>query len=1004
MAAPSTMTIPVRNSATADPFDTEQIRARVLDAWRASPDRLREDANSEEDFALGGYRDRLVVELAQNAADAAHQRGVDCRILIRLSESELIFANTGAPIDAAGVGSLASMRASSKRGDGKAAGRFGVGFAAVLTVSDEPAAVSVGGGVRFSAVRTRSLVAAEDSLTEELQRRSGHVPVLRLPFPENTPPPDGYDTAVLLPFRDSNAQEIATAMVVAIDDALLLGLESISEIVIELGTGPRRVLRSERTGGIVQIADGEDVTRWRVLSAAGQLDAGLLADRPTEERLRPRWSLTWAIPVDDGGQPRALPLRIPSVLHAPTPSAEPLSFDALLLASFPLDPARQHVPSGPLTDFLIARCAETYADLLVALADDIGYTALELVPPPRLVGAVDGRLREAIRAELRERPLLQSASTGALLSRERAVVLMDADQDVVEVLADVIDGLVAAEWSRSATAVTLLEPATISLADALDLLVDAQRPATWWYSLYVALDAVDRTQLDGLPVPLADGRVVRDVRSCVLPATHSKLLTSLGLRVIHPDAGHPLLARLGARSSEPRVVLADPQLHERLCEALPTMERDRLSRSILTLVREAALGPGEEPALGQLAVPLDDGVWVDVRGAVLPSTLLASVVTRDIRLIDAAFVSDVGAESLIAVGALGGLSVEHHHDVLLDPDSVEELVPDGGEWAEHLGSLAATDEIDSAIAVDVALVVGLDLVAEDAWGRAWPLLAEPDVRRAIVEPVGVVLGSGVRLRLPSFAAWWLSDAPLFGTFTPSEARLPGDDRLAGLFEPVPILGEALDLGLLGAIGVCASVEELLSRTQGANDLLDRMADTHHVMTASEVQGLYRALADSPLESWPDPPERLRVIDGADTRVVPAAEAVVVVAPHHAPLARRGFIVGPPQLAEMLEIATTSELAARVDLVSVMERDVPVVVRSLVANAPERYFEHDDIVCADQSVEWWVDDNGGVHAATMDGLARGVAWATGNWSLRWELAAILGEPDRLKEALSERAFD
>ena len=55
----------------ADPFGTARLRRGVLDAWAASPGRFREDANAEEDLALGGYRDRLVVELAQNAADAA---------------------------------------------------------------------------------------------------------------------------------------------------------------------------------------------------------------------------------------------------------------------------------------------------------------------------------------------------------------------------------------------------------------------------------------------------------------------------------------------------------------------------------------------------------------------------------------------------------------------------------------------------------------------------------------------------------------------------------------------------------------------------------------------------------------------------------------------------------------------------------------------------------------------------------------------------------------------
>ena len=55
----------------ADPFGTARLRRGVLDAWATSPARFREDANAEEDLVLGGYRDRLVVELAQNAADAA---------------------------------------------------------------------------------------------------------------------------------------------------------------------------------------------------------------------------------------------------------------------------------------------------------------------------------------------------------------------------------------------------------------------------------------------------------------------------------------------------------------------------------------------------------------------------------------------------------------------------------------------------------------------------------------------------------------------------------------------------------------------------------------------------------------------------------------------------------------------------------------------------------------------------------------------------------------------
>src|SRR3954463_2891234 len=150
----------------ADPFDTAAIRRRVLDAWTASPARFREDANAEEDLVRGGYRDRLLGELAQNAADAAVRAGMPGRLRLELSGDTLRAANTGAPLDADGVQGLATLRASAKRDDAGTVGRFGVGFAAVLAVSDEPTVVSTEGGVRFSADRTRGAGAGLAGLAE----------------------------------------------------------------------------------------------------------------------------------------------------------------------------------------------------------------------------------------------------------------------------------------------------------------------------------------------------------------------------------------------------------------------------------------------------------------------------------------------------------------------------------------------------------------------------------------------------------------------------------------------------------------------------------------------------------------------------------------------------------------------------------------------------------------------------------------------------------------------
>src|SRR6266516_1915770 len=93
-----------------DPFGTEELRRRVLDAWAASPARFRE------------------------AADAAAREGVAGRLRLILRAGTLVAANTGAPLDAAGVAALSTLRASSKRGSRVgdtvhegAVGRFGVG-------------------------------------------------------------------------------------------------------------------------------------------------------------------------------------------------------------------------------------------------------------------------------------------------------------------------------------------------------------------------------------------------------------------------------------------------------------------------------------------------------------------------------------------------------------------------------------------------------------------------------------------------------------------------------------------------------------------------------------------------------------------------------------------------------------------------------------------------------------------------------------------------------------
>ncbi|HEY9413836.1 MAG TPA: ATP-binding protein, partial [Pseudonocardia sp.] len=298
-----------------DPFDTAGLRAAVLSSWAASPTRFREDANAEEDLLLGGYADRWLVELAQNAADAARRDGRPGKLLVQVlgdaepgslpgGAPELRVANTGARLDVEGVAALASLRASAKR-DVDTVGRFGVGFAAVLGISSEPVVVSGGTGVRFSAERTRDEVAAlTGPARDELQRRAGRVPVLRLPWPvAGEDPPPGYDTEIRLPFEVGTTAAAAVSVIAAAEAAaadLLLALPWLAEIsIVDLDGSRTDHRRIESGDGTVTLEPG--ARRWRLVRRSGQLTSTPVA---VEERTD--WSVCWALPLDPGGCPDPL--------------------------------------------------------------------------------------------------------------------------------------------------------------------------------------------------------------------------------------------------------------------------------------------------------------------------------------------------------------------------------------------------------------------------------------------------------------------------------------------------------------------------------------------------------------------------------------------------------------------------------------------------------------------------------------------------------------------------
>ena len=147
-------------------YISEETR-RSLDAYRAQPNLVDEHANEEQDTAHGGYQHRQLFELIQNSADAlwfdARAREVGDhtptggrgRIEVRLTAKHLYCADDGDPIEADGVKALMFSRLSPKRGTSQI-GTFGLGFKAVLGVSDAPGFFSRSGSFRFDRARSQA--------------------------------------------------------------------------------------------------------------------------------------------------------------------------------------------------------------------------------------------------------------------------------------------------------------------------------------------------------------------------------------------------------------------------------------------------------------------------------------------------------------------------------------------------------------------------------------------------------------------------------------------------------------------------------------------------------------------------------------------------------------------------------------------------------------------------------------------------------------------------------
>jgi hypothetical protein len=366
----------------------QHFLAREIDktqqVFRTKPKLLVAQVRSERQIA-DDYAGRELLELLQNAADAAAEEGGKGRVLIEISHEGIIIANTGQPFRPGGVESLMTSHASDKLGRKvKLIGAKGLGFRALLNWSEEPIISSGALEIAFSFQHAKSMITALADESAEIKdicisEEEFPVPVLAYPaFGDaigsssgsvnsrlleraRTLRSLGYDTVIAAPFEDESNFARAIEQTAEFEPTFLLFVDALEEIKLSIADRPAicwqrtpigvdtYTLRAE-TGGEAS----EQV--WICLRRRGEL---LLRGR-----VKPRlYELAIAFRRDS--ENRA------GFLHSYFPTSIPLPFAALFHATLELDSNRKAFKeNSELNESVLKALAAFYAATLTKLAKD----------------------------------------------------------------------------------------------------------------------------------------------------------------------------------------------------------------------------------------------------------------------------------------------------------------------------------------------------------------------------------------------------------------------------------------------------------------------------------------------------------------------------------------------------------------------------------------------------------------------------------------------------------
>jgi len=346
-----------------------------IQVYLLSPDLLIADYRREKQITRD-YQGREILELLQNANDAAAERDIRGKVKIVLTSTGLVIANTGKPFSIGGVQSLRISDLSPKRNKKSLIGNKGLGFRAVLNWSLRPfilsGSLSLAYDIQYSRAIFESLKTKSSLLKnriEDEQIRDDEVIIPALAFPSiinNYEMPDifcicrelrdKYDTVIGMPFDSPNYYDLAKEELNLLKPEILLFTDNINELSINL--------------------PGQDEVTWEVLEEDGDVKGIAFPSKSKkDEQTTRKWHIykhTDKVPPEyldehiDTPQDYELVIAIPDDVQS---SAEPMPlftffptevlfpYPVLCHATLELETNRKHPQASDVNRFIIQEIA-----------------------------------------------------------------------------------------------------------------------------------------------------------------------------------------------------------------------------------------------------------------------------------------------------------------------------------------------------------------------------------------------------------------------------------------------------------------------------------------------------------------------------------------------------------------------------------------------------------------------------------------------------------------------